>query len=201
VAWTAALLNSTTKEQGRKAEAKYRNQAIKEALVNIFHGKCAYCESRIVHIDYGHIEHFRPKSVTKFRRLTFVWNNLFLACAKCNGSEYKGDRFPEQDEGGPPINPCDDLPEEHLVFFFDTISKVASVFHKTEQGRISIDLFGLNRPDLRSHRSKMIEKLFVLSLMADVNPEAKALVIQSLNDDEEYAAFSRKLFSGLMSRS
>jgi uncharacterized protein (TIGR02646 family) len=192
-AWTMALQNATTKKQESRAESKYQHQAIKEALIKMFHGKCAYCESKIIHIDYGHIEHFRPKSLAQFRCLTFDWNNLFLACAKCNGPDWKADNFPEQNAGGPPINPCDDSPEEHLAFFFDLKGRVATVSYKTERGRISIDLFGLNRQDLRSHRSKMIEKLLVLSRIAAVDQEAAALVLQSQNDDEEYAAFSREL--------
>ncbi len=191
--WTAALLNATTKDQERRAESKYQHRAIKEALVKMFHGKCAYCESRIVHIDYGHIEHFRPKSWEQFRSLTFDWNNLFLACAKCNGPEYKASHFPEEDAGGPPINPCDDSPDEHLAFVFDLESRVATVSYKTERGRTSIELFGLNRQDLRTHRSKMIEKLLALSRMAEVDQEAAALLHQSQNDEEEYAAFSREL--------
>lgn len=191
--WTNALLNATTKDQQRKAELKYGHKSIKKALVEMFHGKCAYCESKIVHIDYGHIEHFRPKSVEIFRRLTFEWNNLFLACAKCNGPEYKADCFPEQNEGGPPINPCDDSPDDHLVFIFDPKSRIATVSYKTERGRVSIDLFGLNRPDLRGHRSKLIEKLFLLSRMAETDTEARSLLNQSQNDEEEYAAFSRAL--------
>jgi uncharacterized protein (TIGR02646 family) len=134
--WTAALLNATTREQERKAETKYRNKSIKNALIEMFQGKCAYCESKIVHIDYGHIEHFKPKSLAKFRHLTFTWTNLFLACARCNGPEYKGVRFPEAAEGGPPINPCDDIPEDHLEFVFDSKTRIATVTAKTERGRI-----------------------------------------------------------------
>jgi len=192
-AWTAALLNAATKDQERRAESKYRHIGIKEALVKMFHGKCAYCESKITHVDYGHIEHFRPKSLPQFKCLTFNWNNLFLACARCNGPEFKADSFPELNANGPPINPCDDLPEDHLIFFFDPNSRVATVSHKTGRGRVSIDLFGLNRQDLRGHRSKMIEKLFVLSRMAVVDQEAAALFLQSQKDEEEYAAFSREL--------
>ncbi|MGA3083055.1 MAG: retron system putative HNH endonuclease [Terracidiphilus sp.] len=191
--WTNALLNATTKDQRKRAESKYGHPSIKNALVEMFHGKCAYCESKIVHVDYGHIEHFRPKSVEKFRPLTFEWSNLFLACAKCNGPEYKSGRFPEHNEGGPPINPCDDSPDEHLVFFFDLKTKVATVSYKTERGRVSRDLFGLNRPDLRAHRSKFVEKLFLLSRLAETDIEARSLLDQSKNDEEEYAAFSRSL--------
>jgi uncharacterized protein (TIGR02646 family) len=159
----------------------------------MFHGKCAYCESKIVHIDYGHIEHFRPKSVYTFRRLVFDWNNLFLACAKCNGPENKADRFPGKNEGGPPINPCDDSPDEHLEFLFDPKSRLATVSYKTERGKVSRDLFGLNRPDLRGHRLKLIQKLFLISRMAETDMEARSILDQSQNDEEEYAAFSRAL--------
>lgn len=116
-----------------------------------------------------------------------------FAIAKCNGPEYRTDRFPEQNEGGPAINPCDDLPDEHLKFFFDPKYRVATVSYTTERGRVSIDLFVLNRPDLRGHRSKMIENLFVLSRIAETNPDAMALFAQSLNEEEEYAAFAREL--------
>lgn len=191
--WTSALLSATTPDQRKKAEVKYGHKSIKRALVEMFHGKCAYCESKIVHVDYGHIEHFRPKSIDRFRSLAFEWENLFLACAKCNGPEYKADRFPEENEGGPPINPCDDSPNEHLVFSFDPIGRVATVSYKTERGRISIELFGLNRPDLRGHRSKVIEKLFVLSRFAETDAEARALLDESQNAEQEYAAFSREL--------
>jgi hypothetical protein len=80
-----------------------------------------------------------------------------------------------------------------LAFFFDTKSRVATVIHKTERGKISINLFGLNRPDLRDHRSKSIAKLAVLSRLAETEPEAKELFSQSLKDEEEYAAFAREL--------
>lgn len=191
--WTMALLAATTDEQRTKIESKYRHRSIKNALVTMFHGKCAYCESKIIHVDYGHIEHFRPKGIPKFRALAFDWNNLFLACAVCNGREYKGTRFPEKNEGGPAVNPCDDLPEKHLLFFFDTDSRIATVIYLTQRGKVSVDLFGLNRPELRAHRSKQIEKLIVLSRLAPTDLEARRLFEQSQSDEEEYAAFSRAI--------
>ena len=190
-AWTLALLNATTKEARKKAECKYGHPNIKKALVALFHGKCAYCESNIVHVDYGHIDHFRPKSILQFKQLTFEWKNLFLACGKCNGAEYKSDRFPDQTEGGPPINPCDDTPEVPLEFLFDITSRLATVSFKTERGRVSSDLFGLNRPDLRTHRSQTVEKLLVLARFAATDQEALQLLQQSQSDEAEYSAFAR----------
>ena len=39
----------------------YGHPNIKEKLKTTQHGKCAFCESNITHIDYGDVEHFRPK--------------------------------------------------------------------------------------------------------------------------------------------
>lgn len=58
--WTKTLLAAQTDR--KTAESKYQHKQVKECLVKMFHGKCAYCESQIRHIDYGHIEHYRPKS-------------------------------------------------------------------------------------------------------------------------------------------
>ena len=112
----------------------------------MFHGKCAYCESKISHVDYGHIEHFKPKS--RFPDLTFEWTNLLLSCPICNGSEYKSDRFPLETEGGPLVNPCDELPAEHFEFVFDPVAKLATVIGKTARGQTTEAIVGLNRYDL-----------------------------------------------------
>ena len=83
----------------------------------MFGGKCAYCESRITHVDYGHIEHHVPKAGPNGRpKRTFQWSNLLLACGRCNGSENKGDRFPTARQGGPIVNPCKDDPADHFEF-------------------------------------------------------------------------------------
>ena len=35
------------------AQNKYRHEEIKNTLVEMFHGKCAYCESKIEHVSCG----------------------------------------------------------------------------------------------------------------------------------------------------
>src|SRR5713226_8163541 len=94
--WLFALQQANSPKERARAENKYRHPKIKEALVSLFHGKCAYCESHITHIDYGHIEHYRPKSGPQGRaELCFEWTNLLLACGVCNGAEFKQNGFPE----------------------------------------------------------------------------------------------------------
>jgi hypothetical protein len=86
-------------------------------LTNVFHGKCAYCESRDVRSPY-HAEHFRPKgrvtakvkskfSVVKTQDeegqeiehpgyfwLAYNWANLVPSCNDCNTARGKRDQFP-----------------------------------------------------------------------------------------------------------
>jgi uncharacterized protein (TIGR02646 family) len=161
----------------------------------MFHGKCAYCESKITHIDFGHIEHFRPKRGVNGRPdLAFEWTNLLLACGVCNGAEHKSDHFPEADEGGPIVNPCDDDPEIHLDFCFDPVTRLASVYGKTRRGETTEDLLGLNRPELRDYRSRRVRHLVVLAQHAGSDREAAKLLQEAKLSDAEYAAFARALF-------
>ena len=89
VVWKAKIGAASTPNAREKAQRRYQHKQIKEALTAMFHGKCAYCESAITHIDYGHIEHFRPKALTEFYELAVDWDNLLLACGRCNGPENK----------------------------------------------------------------------------------------------------------------
>jgi uncharacterized protein (TIGR02646 family) len=184
-------LNAVTGQEEAKAYLKYRHKSIRKALVAIFNGKCAYCESKILHVDFGHIEHFKPKS--KYKNLTFTWENLLLACGVCNGAGNKGSKFPQEDEGGPPVNPCEDTPGEHLRFIYDKKSGIATVGFLTRRGEISIELYGLNRNELRSYRSDFVKKLYVLSKFTATKPEAKALLDAAITNDAQYAAFTRSL--------
>ncbi|MDT3498329.1 HNH endonuclease, partial [Bacillus toyonensis] len=94
--WTNELLSF--EESGEKVpnhiKGRYRHEEIKEALLKETYAKCAYCESKILHIDYGDIEHIIPKSI--FPQKTFLWDNLTIGCAKCNQSKsnYYDDTLP-----------------------------------------------------------------------------------------------------------
>lgn len=73
----------------------YRNPKVREALREMFHGKCAYCESKIAGSQDTDVEHYRPKKgVTEaddlgiahpgYWWLAMVWENLVLSCQHCN---------------------------------------------------------------------------------------------------------------------
>ena len=71
----------------------YRSKPVRAALETLFHGKCAYCESRIGHITSTDVEHWRPKGristedgklVDGYWWLAAEWTNLFPSCQHCN---------------------------------------------------------------------------------------------------------------------
>jgi len=88
----------------------YRAPEVKELLRHETAEKCAYCESEVLHVDYGDVEHLLPKS--KFPHLRYSYENLTFACSVCNIK--KGDFF---DAETPLLNPYEDKPEDHLMPF------------------------------------------------------------------------------------
>ena len=108
---------------------------LKEWLIkNVFHDKCAYCETREVRSPY-HAEHFRPKGRVSFRTegekklrkaiindeegkeiehpgyfwLAYHWANLLPSCNYCNSALGKKDQFPVKKShvGVKRLNPVD----------------------------------------------------------------------------------------------
>jgi len=174
------------------AFGKYNHRQVKDSLKIMFSGKCAYCESHISHIGFGHIEHFRPKS--KFPDLCFEWENLMLGCEICNGKRYKGDKFPESDEAGPFINPVEENPDEFFDFEFDAETGTANVIPQTERANITEVELGLNRPELVRRRSSIVRLLVHIAIKAE---QGDIVFIEEIKrrcaKDEEYAAFARAL--------
>lgn len=68
----------------------YKDDEVRHALQALFHGKCAYCESRYDITAPVDIEHFRPKnpaqdgSHTGYWWLAATWSNLLPSCIDCN---------------------------------------------------------------------------------------------------------------------
>jgi len=79
------------------SNGNYKHRDNKSALREANKDKCMYCESKIPHIGFAHIEHFRPKAADKYPELEFVWDNLGYVCEKCNNT--KSSKFDEQTPG------------------------------------------------------------------------------------------------------
>lgn len=87
----------------------YSSPPVKALLINMFRGKCAYCEVFTSAGFDGDVEHYRPKGgVTDADRVQFkhpgywwlamAWENLVLSCQHCNQSRRQLIHEPGQDE-------------------------------------------------------------------------------------------------------
>lgn len=145
--------------------------------------KCAYCESKPLHVTYGDIEHVVPKSVQP--ELTFEWTNLTLTCDVCNTN--KG-----QSQGL--VDPYNDNPTDYLIVFGPMIFGRPG----NSKGELTERTLKLNRTDpleRRSERlSRLIEQVRRISETRDEqlrNVLRAALIDFEVADDKEYAAVAR----------
>lgn len=174
----AANEEPTTYEKSR-----YRHPQIKERLTEETHGKCAYCESFLLHIAYGDVEHVIPKS-TDIKQ-TFRWDNLTLACDVCNTNKGNGSDL---------IDPYNDDPTKHFRF----LGPMVVAREESNKAVITQKRIKLNRTDLMGRRSQRIEGVAIqLLLIKNAQDEAlkKTLVDDLLAnetaDSSEFAAVVR----------
>lgn len=191
--WTKELLNAIKDKDAakkKKCQGKYAHRTVKDHLKRMFEDKCAYCESSIGVVNYGHIEHYRPKN--KYPRLTFEWRNLLLSCDICNDAAHKGEKFPTKSAHGPIVDPTRDDPTDHLDFHYDPISKTAYAISLSDRGQTTLQMFDLNGPsrkDLIRVRSNHVRQLLALKQYEIDDPEAAAILEQARKSSSPYAAW------------
>ncbi len=85
-----AIVSSGETIKGSEFRA-FSQREVRDALRELFHGKCAYCETQISAGTDGDVEHFRPKrGVTEapehpgYWWLANDWDNLLISCHHCN---------------------------------------------------------------------------------------------------------------------
>jgi uncharacterized protein (TIGR02646 family) len=177
----AVLDGSEARNELAAAEAHFRRRSepfrfhghqqpeVRKRLQELFHEKCAYCESSVSASNPFDVEHYRPThgalnldgtvAPAHYWWLATEWTNLLPSCMYCNRS--KRARFPIAGALAEPgavgealaaerpllLDPCVDEPGEHLVFLEDGL-----VAPKTERGEITIDVLALNRESLVASR-------------------------------------------------
>ena len=80
---------------------RYKHDEVKDALEQLFDGKCAYCESSFHHVAPEDIEHWRPKGAViledgteqkpAYYWLAASWENLLPSCIHCNRRQRQED--------------------------------------------------------------------------------------------------------------
>lgn len=172
----------TDAEKGR-----YRHADIKAALKIETHGKCAYCESKLLHVAFGDVEHITPKSGRVAD--TFRWSNLTLACDVCN--TYKRDVSGIAD-------PYVDEPEDLFRFAGPMIYPDPA----NAKAVLTVKQLRLNRHDLLANRAKRLEAIatILLVIKTTVDASVRAALTEDLHENEagdqgEYAAFVRSFLA------
>ncbi len=170
-------------------KSRYRHPEIKTALKLETNGKCAYCESRLLHIAFGDVEHISPKSLKVAD--TFRWDNLTLACDVCN--TYKKDAIDI-------VDPYVDEPET----FFKFLGPLMYAHPEHRKGVVTVKQLRLNRPDLLENRNKRLEAIssIVLTIRTVSDHSVRKALINDLLDNEaadqaEYAAFVRSFIAAI----
>lgn len=188
-AWTEALLKRLKAgEQPTEAEKnRYRHSDVKEALVTETHGKCAYCESKVLHVSYGDVEHIIPKSVEPAKR--FEWINLTLACSVCNTN--KGGHFGNHEDL---VDPYLVEPNDHLRFVGALVLPVPG----DQRGIVTERIIKLNRGHLMERRAERLKALSdLLNLIATAqDANVRAVLRRDIENvelalDKEFSATAR----------
>lgn len=195
----------------------YGHKTVKEDLIKAQHDKCFLCESKITHVAFGDVEHFRPKAGYRqsasdtlhrpgYYWLAYEWENLFLACQLCN-QLFKRNLFPllhpsmrttsHKDilvkEEPLFIDPSVDDPEQYISFR----REVPYPINNNPRGEATITHLGLKRQKLnerRLERYKMLQSLYEVSYMNPPIPEsgrAKDLLVEAVQDSAEFASMAR----------
>ena len=141
-------------------------QNVQDALMLMQNFRCAYCECSLEEHE-GHIEHFRRKNPKIHPELTFVWSNLFYSCQnpgnptslfRCGISKDK--LYTDGFDYNLLIDPCNDNPEDFLIF-----TENGGVYPKTGlsdtdklRAETTIKMFNLNECEQGSSHNLVISR-------------------------------------------
>jgi hypothetical protein len=150
----------------------YGAKSVKKVLIKAQRDKCAFCESKVGHISFGDVEHYRPKGGVRqseadpleqpgYFWLAYVWENLFFACQLCNQS-FKKNLFPLADATRRARSHLDDLAGEQPMLIHPAAEEPSMLIGFREEmafpinddprARTTIEALGWNREELAEFR-------------------------------------------------
>ena len=210
-----AAAYSAGKIKFRFDDKVYGDEAVKTLLREAQHRKCCYCEGRFDECAPFDVEHYRPKGAVRqdqqsqrqfpgYYWLAYSWENLYLCCPICNRSGKK-DLFPLADDAERARSHRDNIarespllldpggaddPREHIRF------RQERAVGLTEAGRRTIDVLGLNRPELCEARLGRLKQIRTLQLCAD-RTELAEIDLQDARDQLARAPLPSAIFSAM----
>ena len=196
----------------------YGHPTVKKKLLRAQHKKCAFCESKPLHVSPGDVEHFRPKRAVRldgktrldrpgYYWLAYEWTNLLFACEECN-RRHKKNEFPLADPARRARTHLDDLTNEDPLFidpagedpeaYIDFREHMPFATGGNERGERTLDALGLRRPELNTRREEhlaLLKMIFDMAHLPGASPSERAhaqdLLHRMTSVSAEYAAMSR----------
>lgn len=170
----------------------YGHETVKQALIEAQRGKCCFCESKVKHIAYGDVEHFRPKAGCRqkpddklvtpgYYWLAYEWRNLFFSCQLCN-QRHKQNLFPLESpkkrakshrekiskENPLFINPSEIDPQEHISFR----KEIPYPINDSLEGKATIYGLGLDREELNERRREKYQLIETIYQLSNLDPNS-----------------------------
>lgn len=161
--------------QSAPYDRRYKHKDIKDALMTLYHGKCAYCET---YDPSPHIEHYRPKR-GGYYWLAYSWDNLIISCSQCNTK--KGNQLPIMGQKASFLGTAEELAqintlseeydrtENPLLLMPERMPvEIENIWEFNQDGSIvlnnsrirkSCEVYGLNREELCKRRKKIWDEL------------------------------------------
>lgn len=188
---------------------------LKEVLLDLFHDKCAYCDAAFPHVEYGDIEHFRPKAEVTgdddhpgYWWLAYDPNNYMPSCQLCNQGNAKKNNFPVS--GTRALGPADNLAAEEpdlLNPYQDDFSNhvqfrpsitgaldAGRAHPTTPRGKASIDVYRLNRPRLweirlneQRNALQQYRQSYSIWILNDMSDSLSAFVNSCISGERQFA--------------
>ncbi|HWU90237.1 MAG TPA: hypothetical protein VN253_23395 [Kofleriaceae bacterium] len=192
----------------------YAHESVKEALLEMQHEKCAFCEGKPLPHGYGDVEHFRPKGEVRqdddddpkrpgYYWLAYDWSNLLFACQLCN-QRHKKSLFPLADpaqraqthrdtvahEAPLFIDPSTEDPRKHISYR----EHVPIAIGGNARGERTIGALGLRRAELNADREEHLAKMLLLYKAAslsgipnDLRTEIRMSLEEAIAPEAEYS--------------
>jgi hypothetical protein len=184
---------------------------LKLHLFDLFEGKCAYCEVCVQDVAFGEVEHYRPKRHVEecpehpgYYWMAYDLTNLLPSCQLCNGYQAKMNHFPVHDkvwarcreemEHERPLllNPYLHNPREHLRFrpLRESPDRLplSQVEGRTEEGKTSVEVLKLNRPNLATSRALAQQRIRQQLMAAFFASNTRALWQRLFLGQEEFSS-------------
>ena len=204
----------------------YSEKTVKNALREMHHDKCCYCETKLSTPAYLHVEHFRPKAAVRqsstdkderpgYYWMAYCWENLLLACFECN-STYKGTVFPLENTAQRAHSHNDDLTKERELFVNPTVEDPRKHIRfeddlpvaQTPRGRHTIEGLGLRRSNLSDARREWFDiierhidivKCPPLPDIVELQDEARRFIEKAMQSDAQFSSMvmARVVLRGL----